>query len=195
MIKRILVPVDFSAPSMQALDYAIDFGKPFNPEFVVIFVVELAYYADPSGLTDTAGMVLNELERFGHEQLGRLAANLSKRHVTARTVLQIGTPSYVIVEMAQEAQSRPHHHVDTWAYRALTPAHRQRGGKSRAQCNLSSADGPGRGPEQAPLATEGWRQEAASEAPHGPSGGPLVIAVRPPQAIGASRAATARSAA
>jgi len=101
MIKRILVPVDFSAPSMQALDYAIDFGKPFNPEFVVIFVVELAYYADPSGLTDTAGMVLNELERFGHEQLGRLAANLSKRHVTARTVLQIGTPSYVIVEMAK----------------------------------------------------------------------------------------------
>ena len=105
MIKRILVPVDFSAPSMQALDYAVDFGKPFNPEFVVIFVVELAYYADPSGLTDTAGMVLNELERFGHEQLGRLAANLSKRHVTARTVLQIGTPSYVIVEMAKRLRA------------------------------------------------------------------------------------------
>jgi nucleotide-binding universal stress UspA family protein len=36
MIKRILVPVDVSDPSLRALDYAIEFVQRFKPEFVVL---------------------------------------------------------------------------------------------------------------------------------------------------------------
>src|SRR5579885_298666 len=39
-IKRFLVPVDFSAPSRQALDYAILLAKPFEAEIILLHVVE-----------------------------------------------------------------------------------------------------------------------------------------------------------
>lgn len=40
MIRRILIPVDFSDQSLQALHYAIEFGRPLKPEFVVLHVLE-----------------------------------------------------------------------------------------------------------------------------------------------------------
>ena len=44
MIKRILVPVDFSDPSLRALDYAIDFSRPLKSQLIVLHVVEPVYY-------------------------------------------------------------------------------------------------------------------------------------------------------
>ncbi len=39
-IKRILVPTDFSEPSLKALDYAIDFTRAHNAELLLLHVVE-----------------------------------------------------------------------------------------------------------------------------------------------------------
>ncbi|MBI4517411.1 MAG: universal stress protein [Deltaproteobacteria bacterium] len=108
MIKRILVPVDFSDTALQALDYAIEFGKPFRPELVVLFVVEPVYYATPADLYGPAAnlsMLLDEQRRIGKEQLLRLAAELEKRGVNARTVLQTGTPFQVIVDTAERLKA------------------------------------------------------------------------------------------
>ena len=51
-IKRILVPIDFSAPSLRGLDYAIGLVKDLDAALDVLFVVELppfAVFADLDG--------------------------------------------------------------------------------------------------------------------------------------------------
>ena len=104
MIKRILVPVDFSDTSLQALEYAIEFGKPLKAEIVVVFVVEPVYFTAPTELYAPAanvGMLLDEQRRIGREQLTRLAAGLQKRRINARTVLQTGTAYQVITDTAK----------------------------------------------------------------------------------------------
>jgi len=108
MIERILVPVDFSDPSLQALDYAIEFGQRFKPEFVVLHVVETIYYplsGDMYGPGYDVGRVYQELERAGREQLARVAAKLRKRRLTARTLLSIGSAHRVIVETAKKLKA------------------------------------------------------------------------------------------
>ncbi|HVN85310.1 MAG TPA: universal stress protein [Candidatus Binatia bacterium] len=108
MIKRILVPVDFSQTSLQALDYAIEFGKPFKPEIVVVFVVEPIYFTAPTDLYAPAanvGMLIEEQRRIGREQLAGLAADLKKRRVNARTILQTGTAHQVITDTAKRLKA------------------------------------------------------------------------------------------
>jgi universal stress protein A len=105
MMKRILVPVDFSEPSLHALEYAITFGQPFKAEFVVIFVLDPISFTppvSPFGVEVDTGMLFEELQRSGRDQLTRLAANLKKRRVAVRTLLHIGTPYQVIVETAKK---------------------------------------------------------------------------------------------
>jgi nucleotide-binding universal stress UspA family protein len=105
MINRILVPVDFSDPSLQALDYAIEFGRPFKAELIVLHVVESAYYplvADAFVAGYDMGLVQRELERAGREQLARLATRLEKRRLAVRTLLSIGAASPVIVATAKK---------------------------------------------------------------------------------------------
>jgi universal stress protein A len=108
MIKRILVPVDFSQPSLQALDYAIEFGQPFKPEFVVLHVLEPVYYpgaGDMYGPGYDMGLVYQELERAGRDQLSRIAATLQKKRLTVRTLLRVGTAYHVIVETAKKLKA------------------------------------------------------------------------------------------
>lgn len=107
-LKRILVPVDFSDTSLQALDYAIEFGKPFKAEFIVVFVVEPVYYATPADLYGpVAGLnvLIDEQRRIGREQLTRLAADLKKRRIVARTILQTGTAYQIIVDTAKRLKA------------------------------------------------------------------------------------------
>jgi universal stress protein A len=108
MITRILVPVDFSEPSLQALDYAIEFGRPFKPEFVVLHVLEPIYFPGPGDMYGAGydmGLVYRELERAGSEQLSRLAATLQKKRLTVRTLLRVGTAYHVIVETAKKLKT------------------------------------------------------------------------------------------
>jgi nucleotide-binding universal stress UspA family protein len=94
MIKRILVPTDFSDASLAGLEYALDLAERFKAEVVVLFVVEPLYSAGDLGL------LLEEAQRRGHEELSRLASRLKRRGVACRTMLQIGTPYQVIATAA-----------------------------------------------------------------------------------------------
>src|SRR2546429_487271 len=40
-LKKILVPIDFSAQSKKAMDYALSFAKQFNAEVMLLHVIEL----------------------------------------------------------------------------------------------------------------------------------------------------------
>lgn len=104
ILKRILVPVDFSSGSLEALDYAVELAKPFDAELLVLFVVEPVYYATPADLygpSANLAMLLEEQQRFGREQLAALKARLAKEKIDCATVLQTGSPYQQIADLAK----------------------------------------------------------------------------------------------
>lgn len=107
-IKRILVPVDFSAHSLAALDYAVAFAKPFKAQLTVLFVVEPVYTAVP-GLADgaTAAMadLLDQQRLSGRAELVRLEQRYAKRRVRLRALLQIGAAHQAIADAAKQMKA------------------------------------------------------------------------------------------
>lgn len=105
MIKRILVPVDFSPPSLSALEYAIRVSRPLNAELATLFVVEPAYvYGTPTdvyGPPADFGWVVREEARRGRERLARLAADLRKRKLHVHALVRRGKASQCILSTAQ----------------------------------------------------------------------------------------------
>jgi nucleotide-binding universal stress UspA family protein len=107
-IKRILVPIDFSANSLGALEYAIEFAKSSKADLAVLFVVEPLYYTVPDftgGASAALGGLLDEQLRNARAQLRRLERRYSRRRVRLRTVLQSGTPAHAIAETARQMQA------------------------------------------------------------------------------------------
>ena len=98
-IRRILVPVDFSAASLQALDYAVELAQPLRAALTVLFVVEPLYSAGDFGV------LLEEQQRLGHAELARLQARLKQRRVPCRTVMGRGTPYQVITDEAHRGRA------------------------------------------------------------------------------------------
>jgi universal stress protein A len=104
-IKRILVPVDFSANSLYALDYAVDFAEPSKAELLVIYVVEPLYYAMSEFAAPAVGELLEEQRRQSRAQLTRLEAGYAKRKVKLRALMQVGMPYQAIVDAAKQLKA------------------------------------------------------------------------------------------
>jgi nucleotide-binding universal stress UspA family protein len=106
-IKRILVPVDFSAPSLRALDYAVRFAKPIRAELTLCFVVEPLVFPLPEyGATTTAVVQMSEMvRRGGRSQLARLERRYRGRGLRLRTELLTGAASQAIVSLAARRKS------------------------------------------------------------------------------------------
>jgi len=94
MIKRILVPVDFSEASLEALEPAVDLAKHYEGELLLLHVVEPVYYAVP------AIEVIAEQQSFAKGELARMAEKLAKQGVRCHTLLRTGTPYVEIVRCA-----------------------------------------------------------------------------------------------
>jgi nucleotide-binding universal stress UspA family protein len=108
MIQRILVPVDFSDPSLRALDYAIEFSRRLKSRLIVLHVVEPVYYpmaADMYGVGIDLGNVYEQIERAARTQLSRLAAKLRTRRVEVRTLLSVGTAPQMIAQSAKKLKA------------------------------------------------------------------------------------------
>ena len=107
-IRRILVPVDFSPASLQVLDFAIEFGKPFGAQLTVLFVVEPAYYAavaDLDGTSANLSVLLESQRRSATAQLVRLERRLKRRRAELHMCLQTGRAYSEIVEEAKRSKS------------------------------------------------------------------------------------------
>ena len=105
-IERILVPIDFSDDSLNALTYAREFAAAFNAELLLLHVIEPIYYATPADMYVTSpniSMLLDEQRAIAEQQLERLSAELSAQGRKHRTLLKTGTPAQVIVEAAEAA--------------------------------------------------------------------------------------------
>jgi nucleotide-binding universal stress UspA family protein len=102
-LQRILVPIDFSEHSKNALKYAIPFAQQFKASIDLIYVVEPTIYpADFSFGQIGFPNVEEELRVHGNEEL----ENLSKKEIggkmESRKVVRTGKPFYEINQYAQE---------------------------------------------------------------------------------------------
>jgi universal stress protein A len=107
-VKRILVPIDFSPDSLNALAYAHDFAKIVGAELVLLHVVEPFYLFAPSemyAITPDVSDVIDEHWRFAETELRRLVADLKKHGQRSRIVVKRGTPSQVIVDTAKRTSA------------------------------------------------------------------------------------------
>jgi nucleotide-binding universal stress UspA family protein len=100
-IKKILVPVDFSACSKKALDYAIPFAKQFGASLTLLYVVPANFPVGEFGMIDVAFME-KELREGGEKQLAELTATQIGREVRSSSSVRVGRPVTEIADVARK---------------------------------------------------------------------------------------------
>jgi len=104
LVRRILVPVDFSKDSLNAVAYAAEFAQPFGAELLLLYVVEPIYYAtptDPYAVNANVAMLIEEQRRLGEQQLARIGADLEKKGQRFRALIKSGSPPQQITDTAK----------------------------------------------------------------------------------------------
>jgi universal stress protein A len=105
-LKQILVPVDFSNPSQQALRYALRFAKEFHAEVTLLHVVEKT--AVGSGFADVPSRFayLDEELSIAKKNLRALTASSQEAGCpTIGSTVRTGLPAHEIVEAAKESNT------------------------------------------------------------------------------------------
>jgi len=103
MIKRIVVPVDFTDFSRRAADYAVMLARRFKAKVVLVHVIEPFTY----DINETMWVVdhYTALQAIAKRLLAQQQKAVSRKGVAARTVLLRGRPSYEIVEEARKRRA------------------------------------------------------------------------------------------
>jgi nucleotide-binding universal stress UspA family protein len=105
-IRKILVPIDFSEPSKNALSYAVPFAQHFGAELLLIYVVEPALYpADFSFGQVAIPDVERELRQRGNAELKELSESHIRGLVPSRVKVCTGKPFLEIIRTAREEGS------------------------------------------------------------------------------------------
>jgi nucleotide-binding universal stress UspA family protein len=103
-VKRVLVPVDFSAESLRALAYAHDLVRRLRAELLILHVVDQTYLAGTPELylaNPEFAKLLDEQWRSCNAQLQRVAADLKREGLRVRSLINRGVPAQVIVNTAK----------------------------------------------------------------------------------------------
>ncbi|MCK5087176.1 MAG: universal stress protein [Melioribacteraceae bacterium] len=102
-IKKILVPIDFSDYSKQALRYTVTFAKNFNAKIYMIYVIEpMIYPADFSmGQIAIPSSDIN-IDTRAKEELETLAKNEIKPEINYDILIKTGKPFVEIIESAAD---------------------------------------------------------------------------------------------
>jgi universal stress protein A len=103
-IERILVPIDFSASSLKALEEAVEFSRPYGAELIVMFAVERGYYESPLLVPDS-GAILERQARAAEQQLEEICRSLGKRGVRCRSLVEFGVAYQAIVDAAKKTEA------------------------------------------------------------------------------------------
>jgi universal stress protein A len=100
-LKRILVPIDFSKPSLKALRYAVPVAEQFGGQIFLICVLERASYV--AGMENMALVVPEKaLAEEARVKLLALAREEIEEVVPVDAEVRIGKPFVEIVELAKE---------------------------------------------------------------------------------------------
>ena len=102
-LKRILVPIDFSEYSKNALQYAITLARQFSSEVILVYVVEpIVYPADLGFGQMTMPNIEPELAQRGKAGLDQLVKDSVTGEISARTVVRTGRPFVEILTTAKD---------------------------------------------------------------------------------------------
>jgi nucleotide-binding universal stress UspA family protein len=102
-IQRILVPIDFSEHSKNALKYAVPFAEKFKASIDLIYVVEPTIYpADFSFGQIGFPNVEEEMRTRGSDELQNLITKEIADKVSSRKIVRTGKPFYEINQYALE---------------------------------------------------------------------------------------------
>jgi len=102
-IKKVLVPIDFSDYSKNALKYAVNFAKSFNAEIILVYVVEPVIYPPDFSMGQIAMPSINaEWDDRAKDELQKLAKSDIAGAGNVKTVIKTGKPFVEIIETAKE---------------------------------------------------------------------------------------------
>lgn len=106
MIKRILVPIDFSDYSKKALHYTVQLAKSFDAELFLVYVIEpMVYPADLS----MGQMVIPQsevnLNEKAKSELKELAANEIGNSLKYNILIKTGKPFMEVIATASEVDA------------------------------------------------------------------------------------------
>lgn len=101
-LKNILVPIDFSATSRKALQYAVPFAKQFEAKITLLHVVDLPMYPQEFGY-----LFIDESQTLDGQKksLAELAARMIAPELLARTIVRRGLAWDTVVAVARETQA------------------------------------------------------------------------------------------
>lgn len=102
-IRRILVPLDFSPPSDQALQYGAALAEEFGASIVLLHVVEERLVTGPLPAEVYLGelpKVREDLVKEAQTRLMKSLETLNARGIAATGEVLVGGPSHVILDQA-----------------------------------------------------------------------------------------------
>ena len=104
-INRILVPVDFSPISENAIQTAVAISKRQLATVTLLYVVENTFVLFPPEAGGAAGLLLPQLIKDANENLSQLAKNLRVTHdIVVNHIVQSGNPADEICRWALHKQ-------------------------------------------------------------------------------------------
>ncbi len=99
-IQKILCPIDFSAPSRNALRYANEFAKAMNAKITVMHVIPPQPIAADVNVPYVPLEI--ELEKNAKEDLERIVKEEVQEGVVVEQVMAFGLPSDCVIAQAQK---------------------------------------------------------------------------------------------
>jgi universal stress protein A len=104
-ISRVLVPIDFSDYSKNALKYAVNFVKHFKAQLLLIYVVEPVIYPPDFSMGQIAiPSVDMEMDKRAIEELNKLADQEIPAEIKVETLVKTGKPFIEIIDTASEKE-------------------------------------------------------------------------------------------
>lgn len=100
-IRRILVPVDFSANSRKSVTYAIAFARQFGAALTYLHVIQVNYAYGELGAIDFSALE-REMRGGAQKELETLVAETRAAGLTVESLIREGSPAKVIAEVAAE---------------------------------------------------------------------------------------------
>ena len=102
-LKKILVPIDFSNYSKNALRYAVNFAKKFDSKIYLIYVVEPVIYPSDFSMGQVTFPIADlEMTERAKEELNGLAKAEISTDIFVETLIKTGKPFVEINETAHE---------------------------------------------------------------------------------------------
>src|SRR5882724_5919502 len=100
--RTIVCPVDFSAQSLHALDYALSLAKHYDSTLVLCHVVEIQVITPPMEPLVAVGSVLEDVTSTAQEELKKLAEELKPRVSKLIPILCEGSPAEETMRVAKD---------------------------------------------------------------------------------------------